>query len=193
MNQIEVPMELQKTGLSEWYTGLNDPTRVKVRRYLNGIDTSSSSALLTQLMIRSSEDHNYKLSASVGEYALSMDMSPIDRFDVTEAYIDGLFGSGRYEDAKERCCTNLDLFPEVKEEILSRNGGELPKKIMCRNRLIDIMVGIDYAYDDAISILDDFVDIGILDPDEVSYRKQSLKIHRMQKSFDNVFIYRPKQ
>lgn len=193
MNQTEVPMELQKTGLSDWYTSLNDPTRVKVRRYLGGIDTSSPSALLTQLMIRSSEDHNYKLSSTVGEYALSMEMSQMDRFDVTEAYIDGLFGSGRYEEAKERCCMNLDLFPEVKEEVLSRNGGELPKNIMCRNRLIDIMVGIDYAYDEAMDILDDFVNIGILAADEVSYRKQSLKIHRMQKSFDNIFIYRPKE
>ena len=192
MNQIEVPMELQKTGLSDWYTGLNDPTRVKVRRYLNGIDTSSPSALLTQLMIRSSEDHNYKLSASVGEYALSMEMSPMDRFTVTEAYIDGLFGSGMYEDAKEQCCMNLDLFPEVRDEILALNGGELPKKIMCRNRLIDIMVGIDSAYDDAIAILDDFVGIGILDEGELAYRRQSLKIHRMQKTFDNLFMYRPK-
>lgn len=191
MNQIEVPKELQQTGLSDWYSGLNDPTRVKVRRYLDGIDTSSTAALLTELMTRSSEDHNYKLSAAVGEYALSMDLTPMDRFTVTEAFIDGLFGCGRYEDAKKQCCLNLDLFPELREEILSANGGEIPKKLMCRNRLIDIMVGVDYAYDEAISLLDDYVEIGILDPEELAYRKQSLKIHRMQKSFDNIFMYRP--
>ncbi|MBR6871173.1 MAG: hypothetical protein IKM91_06100, partial [Candidatus Methanomethylophilaceae archaeon] len=79
------------------------------------------------------------------------------------------------------------------ERFLADNGGALPKEIKCRNRLIDILVGVECAYDDATSLLDDYVEIGILDPDELSYRKQSLKIHRMQKTFDSIYSYRPKQ
>jgi hypothetical protein len=41
--------------------------------------------------------------------------------------------------------------------------------------------------------LDEFVAIGIMNEDELAYRKQSLKIHRMQKTFDNVYSLRPKQ
>ena len=64
-------------------------------------------------MLRSEEDHNYGLSASAGAYALSLDMDEYDRFKVTEAYIDGLYGSERYDEAKEQCCINLDRFPEI--------------------------------------------------------------------------------
>ena len=193
MNRIEIPTEVERAGLAGWYEGLNDPSRVKVRRYLPGIDVSSSSAFLIDLMLRSEEDHNYGLSADAGSYALTMDMDDYTRFKVTEAYIDGLFGSGKYEEAKEQCCRNLDLFPTVRDAFLADNGGELPKEIKCRNRLIDILVGVECAYDQAISLLDDYVEAGILDPEELSYRKQSLKIHRMQKTFDNIYSYRPKE
>ncbi|MBQ8643380.1 MAG: hypothetical protein IJ469_01825, partial [Candidatus Methanomethylophilaceae archaeon] len=59
--------------------------------------------------------------------------------------------------------------------------------------LIDILVGVEYDYETAYEALDGFLDIGIMDADELSFRKQSLKIHRLQKSFDNLFIYRPKE
>jgi hypothetical protein len=193
MNQIEIPPEVEEAGLSDWYSGLNDPSRVKVKRYLKDIDTTSASAFLIDLMFRSEEDHNYGLSTTAGSYALSMDMDDYTRFKVTEAYIDGLYGSEKYDDAKEQCCRNLDLYPTIKERFLADNDGALPKEIKCRNRLIDILVGVECAYDDATSLLDDYVEIGILDPDELSYRKQSLKIHRMQKTFDSIYSYRPKQ
>ena len=50
----------------------------------------------------------------------------------------------------------------------------------------DALVGVECAYDEADGILEDYVELGIMDPDELSYRKQSLKIHRMQKTFDNI-------
>ena len=84
------------------------------------------------------------------------------------------------------------MFPSIKDRFLEDNGGSLPKAISCRNRLIDMMVGVDSDYDGAYEALDMFVAIGILDQDELDYRKQSLKIHRLQKSFDNLFMYRPK-
>ena len=193
MNPNPNPPEIEAAGVGAWYEGLNDPSKVKVRRYLSGIDTSSAQAFFIDLMLRSEEDHNYGLSSSAGSHALSLDMDEYDRFRVTEAYIDGLYGSGKYEEAKEQCCLNLDRFPAVRDRFLQENGGELPKNIRCRNRLIDILVGVECAYDEADGILEDYVELGIMDPDELSYRKQSLKIHRMQKTFDNIYSYRPKQ
>jgi len=189
----EVPAEISAVGLDGWFDSLNDMNKVKVKRYLNCIDTTSSQNFLVDLMKRSSEDHNYKLSILAGQYALEQDLSDFDRFMVTEAYIDGLFGAEDYDEMKVQCCKNLDLFPTVKEDYLDYNGGELPKTIFCRNRLIDVMVGVESDYEGAYEALDEFVRIGILNEDELAYRKQSLKIHRMQKTFDNVFTYRPKE
>lgn len=188
----DVPAEISAVGLEEWYGSLNDMNKVKVKRYLGCIDTTSEQAFLVDLMKRSGDDHNYGLSVLAGEYALSKGLSDFDRFMVTEAYIDGLFGAEKYEEMKVQCCNNLDLFPKIRDEYLDYNGGELPKTILCRNRLIDVMVGIEGDYDGAYQALDEFVSIGILDKSELDYRKQSLKIHRMQRTFDNVFMYSKK-
>ena len=193
MAQTEVPKEVAEAGLDDWYQTLNDPDRVKLRRYLPGIDTSSPQAFLVQLMQRATEDHNYGLSIIAGKYAESHEMDDYSRFVITEGYIDGLFGAERYEEAKEACCRNLDLFPLVRSRILEENGGVLPKHIACRNRLIDIVIGVESGYDMADEILTQYVEMGLIDEEEKAYRLQSIKIHRMQKTFDNLFIYRPKQ
>lgn len=189
----EIPAEISAVGLEEWFDSLNDMNKVKVKRYLNCIDTTSKQGFLVDLMVRSSNDANYKLSVIAGEYALSQELSDYDRFKVTEAYIDGLFGAEEFDKLKGECCKNLDLFPSIKDQFLEDNGGELPKTIYCRNRLIDTMVGVESDYEGAIQALDEFVAIGIMNEDELSYRKQSLKIHRMQRTFDSVFSLRPKE
>ena len=189
----EIPAEISAVKLDDWFDSLNDMNKVKVKRYINCIDTTSPQNFLVDLMIRSSMDHNYGLSVIAGQYALSQDLSDYDRFMVTEAYIDGLFGAENYEEMKVQCCNNLDLFPTIKDRFLKENDGELPKTIYCRNRLIDVLVGVESDYEQAYEVLDEYVKIGILNEDELNYRKQSLKIHRMQKTFDNVLIYRPKE
>ena len=189
----EIPAEISAVKLDDWFDSLNDMNKVKVKRYHNSIDTTSPQNFLVDLMIRSSMDHNYGLSVIAGQYALSQDLSDYDRFMVTEAYIDGLFGAENYEEMKVQCCNNLDLFPTIKDRFLKENDGELPKTIYCRNRLIDVLVGVESDYEQAYEVLDEYVKIGILNEDELNYRKQSLKIHRMQKTFDNVLIYRPKE
>ena len=110
----EIPAEISAVGLEDWYGSLNDMNRVKVKRYLGCIDTTSKQAFFVDLMKRSSEDANYGLSILAGEYALSMDLSDFDRFMVTEAYIDGLFGAEKFGELKVQCCNNLDLFPKIK-------------------------------------------------------------------------------
>jgi hypothetical protein len=189
----DIPAEISAVGLDDWYGSLNDMNKVKAKRYLNCIDTTSKQNFLVDLMKRSSEDHNFGLSKIAGEFALSQELSDYDRFMVTEAYIDGLFGGEDYDLLKVQCCSNLDLFPKIRDRYLEENGGALPKTVFCRNRLIDVMVGVDNDYEGAIEALDGFVEIGILDPSELDYRKQSLKIHRMQRTFDNVFSIRPKE
>mgnify|MGYP000176220119 CR=1 FL=1 len=193
MAPIETPKEVADAGLVDWFQGLKDPDKVKVRRYVQGIDTTSPEAFLKQLMERSSEDHNYGLSAVAGAYANTLDLDDYTRFLVNEAYIEGLFGGERYEEAKEVCAKNLDMFPLIKDRFLADNGGILPKHIACRNRLIDIVIGVESGYDLADEILSQYVAMGLLDEEEKAYRLQSIKIHRMQKTFDNLFIYRPKE
>ncbi len=177
-------------GLDGWYTGLTSQDRVRVRRYLNGIDTSSEMAFLLELMARAVEDHNYKLSVTAGMYLEDRELDDHSRFIVTEGLIEGLFGADQFEDAKRMCIRNLGLFPAVKGRLEADNGGKLPERISCRNRLIDILVGVDGNYDDAFKVLDNYVRDGLIDGAERDYRVQSLKIHRMQRSFDNIFNYK---
>ncbi len=192
MARAEVPMEIKKAGLEDWYLTLNDPDKVKLRRYLSGIDSSSPKDFLVQLMQRAINDHNYGLSITVGAYAATHEMDDYSRFVITEGYIEGLFGADRFDEAKEACAHNLDLFPTVKERLLAENGGVLPKHISCRNRLVDIIIGVESQYEMADEILSRYVDLDLLDEEEKRYRLQSIRIHRMQKTLDNLFIYRPK-
>lgn len=193
MAQSAIPPEIETAGVGDWYQSINDMDKVKVRRYLQGIDTSSKEAFMTDLMERSSADHNYKLSTTVGKYAEGMDLDDYGRFKVSEAFIEGLFGAEMYDEAKKVCCSNLDLFPAIRDRLMADNGGELPNKISCRNRLIDITIGVECQYDMADEILSGYVDLGLIDEEEKAYRLQSIKIHRMQKTFDNLYNYRPKE
>lgn len=193
MDQTETPPEVAEVGLGQWYGALTPPDQVRVRRYLRGIDTSSPRAFMVDLMGRSTEDHNYNLSVSAGMYAETMEMDDYSRFLVTEALIEGLFGAGRYGEAKELCRRNLDLYPAIRDRYLADNGGAPPKHMSCRNRLIDIVVGVEDQYDSVEGILSEYVGLGLIDEEEKAYRLQGIKIHRMQKTFDNLFNYRPRE
>ena len=182
----EIPSQISEAGLDDWYSGLTSQDRVRTRRYLDGIDTSSGVALLSDLIVRAVEDHNYKLAVTAGRFLDGMELSDYDRFKTTEIYIEGLFGADEYETAKAMCCRNLDLYPIVSGRIVEENGG-VPQKLSCRNRLIDILVGVEGDYDDAYEVLDRYAEMGLIDEAERDLRKQSLKIHRMQRSFDNIF------
>lgn len=184
-----IPEKISEAGLSDWYGSLSPQDKVRTRRYLDGIDSSSANAFLVDLMARAVDDHNYKLAVTAGEELESMELSDLDRFRATEGFIEGLFGSDMFDRAKEMCCRNLDLYPSVADGIMV--DGALPKAISCRNRLIDILVGVEGNYDEAYAVLDQYCEMGLIDAEERDYRKQSLKIHRMQRSFDNIFNYRP--
>ena len=63
----ETPAEISAVGLDEWYASLNDMNKVKVKRYLNCIDTTSKQDFLVDLMMRSGKDSNYGLSVMAGQ------------------------------------------------------------------------------------------------------------------------------
>lgn len=182
------PVQIAEAKLDQWYYELSSQDRVRVRRYLEGIDTSSDVAFLIDLMKRASDDHNYKLAVTAGEALEQRDLDDVSRFNATEGYIEGLFGSDNFDLAKEMCCRNLELYPNISDAL--KVDGMPPAHLSCRNRLIDILVGVEGSYDEAYSVLDQYVMMGLIDEEERDYRKQSLKIHRMQRSFDNIFNYR---
>lgn len=189
----EIPAQVSQAGLDDWYASLSSQDRVRTRRYLGGIDTANPAAFLEDLIARAVDDHNYKLAVTAGEQLETLDLDDYDRFVATESFIEGLFGADDYTRAKEMCCRNLELYPAVSERLLAENGGKVPQRMPCRNRLIDILVGVEADYDDANAVLDQYVEMGLIDPQERDYRKQSLKIHRMQMFFDNVYNYEYKE
>ncbi|MBO6084134.1 MAG: hypothetical protein J6O90_03535, partial [Candidatus Methanomethylophilaceae archaeon] len=109
-----------------------------------------------------------------------------------EEFIDVLIGREMYEDAKNVCNINLKLFEQVKDRILEDNGGTYPSRLSFRNRYLDIIVGVEAQYEEGYRMLDLYHDMGLISDEDLAYRKNSLKIHRLQRSFDGVYTYRPK-
>ena len=184
----DVPKQISKVKLSKWYKTLGDRDKVRISRYLDDVDTSSKPTFLLDLMRRANAEENYPVTVKAGELITSEDFNDMEMFDITNEYIDALFGSKDYDKAKEFCLRNLDILPKVYSDLLDENG-DIPKNLPCRNKLIDIMVGIELDYDGAEEMLQRFNDMNILRDEEQGYRKQSLKIHRLQRTFDSVYSY----
>lgn len=192
MSQSDAPIEIIKADVIDWFNSLDSTSKAKLKRYLSDIDTSSSIRFFIDLITRSIKDHDYCMAVMVGKHINNYYMDDYNRFKTNELYIEGLFGTNKFNDAKAICYDNLRLFMSIKDKFLSDNNGSLPKDIPCRNRLIDILVGVESDYDSAFDALDIYVKIGIMDKNELKYRKQSLNIYRLQKSFDSIFICHPK-
>lgn len=189
MSQPDVPTEVIKADVIDWFNSLDSTSKIKLKRYLSDIDTSSSERFFVDLITRSIDDHNYHMAVMVGKNIKNYDINDYNRFKINELYIEGLFGINNFNDAKVVCYDNLRSFMSIKDNFLSDNNGSLPKNIPCRNRLIDILVGVESDYNSAFDALDIYVKIGIMDKDELKYRKQSLNIYRLQRSFDSIFCH----
>jgi hypothetical protein len=113
----------------------------------------------------------------------------MQRFLITEMLIESCIGAKRYDDAKACCESNLLLYPKISAEFILMNGGKLPEKVCCRNRYIDVLVGIESGYDEAFALLERFLEMGMISEEEKAFRRQSLKIHRLQRSFDGIYTY----
>ncbi|MDR0791031.1 MAG: hypothetical protein LBE47_00655 [Methanomassiliicoccaceae archaeon] len=188
-----IPREISDAELDEWYSSLSDQHKVMLTRYSGKADVSSDSSFLSSAAAAALADENYSFSVILCEKCLACDMSRIQRFDTVETLIDAYIGVKRYDDAKRMCEENLSLFSSVSDEITARNDGKIPERMNCRNRYVDIVVGIESGYDDAFKLLDRFFEMGLINGEDLAFRKQSLKIRRLQRSFDGVYTYTYKE
>ena len=189
LRKAAVPDEISATGLGEWYSSLSDQDKIKLRRYLNDADTASRHACLSSVANAAVLDENYSFAVFVCEECMRYDMTDVQKFLLTETTIEAYTGAKRYDDAKRCCELNLSLYSKVSSDILKINGGKLPEKICCRSRYIDIVVGVESGYDEAFVLLDRFFNMGLIDEEELAYRKRSLMVHRLQRSFDGIYSY----
>jgi hypothetical protein len=184
----DVPKEVSDAHVTEWYLSLSDQERAKLRRYLAGADVSSSYSFLSSVAAAAMAEDNHSFAVPVCEECLNGRLTDMQRFTAAELLIEAYMGTRRYEDAKLLCERNLGLYPAVKDVILAANGGSLPE-LCCRNRYFDIVVGVESGYDEAFVLLDRFFDMGLISGEDLAFRRQSLKIRRLQRSFDGVFTY----
>ena len=69
----------------------------------------------------------------------------------------------------------------------SEQFSDVPEDLRFRNRTIDILVGYMKDYESANAALDEFFEIGIISEEDLKFRKNSLKIHRLQRTFDSIY------
>lgn len=190
--QKDIPKEILKVKLGEWYSGLSDQNKIKIGRYLENSDTTSALNFTLSVMRRANQEENNSMSIIIGENILKDHLDEIEKFDVFEEIIPAYYGVGRYEDCLKFCNEGVGILANNMDKIKKRNGGSLPEKIMCRNYTVNVLIGAYSDYDAADAALDKFYDMGIISKEDVEFRKQSHKVHKLQKSFDSIFTVRPK-
>ena len=84
-----------------------------------------------------------------------------------------------------------DLFPKIKGELIEENSG-VPEVLQFRNWYINVIVGVESNYELGFEMLKRYNEMGILSDEDLEYRTNSLRTHRLQKCFDGVYTYRPK-
>ncbi len=189
----DVPSIIEAVGLVDWYSSLSDMDKVKVGRYAGSVNGDTAYDVMLSMIRAAIVDENYKFAITLCVGTNNLPLNSYQRFVINEEFIEALTGKEFYEDAKNVCDINLALYPTVKDILIAENGGTLPSKLNFRNRYIDIIVGVEYQYDKANEMLDKYLEMGLIDADDLEYRKNSLRVHRLQRSFDGVYTYRPKE
>lgn len=184
----DVPKEISAVKLSKRYSALDEREKARLSRYIEGADMSSKAAFLIDMMSRANAEENFSASITLGEIAETEDLSPLEHFQIREEFIIALFGKEENAKAKDMCLANLDLIPDILPKMIGKDG-IVPECMPCRNTLINIMVGTEKDYDGAIDMLDRFNRMGILSDEDLTFRKQSLKVHRLQRTFDSIYSY----
>ncbi|MBP5394996.1 MAG: hypothetical protein J6Y18_03710 [Candidatus Methanomethylophilaceae archaeon] len=188
----QMPEKVAEAGLEDWYASLSEMDRIKIARYIDGADASSGFSLILSLVRLAIADENYRFGLSLCVSTSQMPFDAYQRFLINEEFIDVLIGREMYDDAKNVCNINLQLFDRVKDRILADNGGAYPSRLAFRNRYLDIIVGVEAQYEEGYRMLDKYHEMGLLSDDDLEYRRNSLKVHRLQRTFDGVYTYRPK-
>lgn len=191
----DIPEKIVKLGLKKWYTALSESNKVKLGRYVDKADASSVTAFLMSVFALAQEDHNYKfvadLYSTVGEFKLT----DIERFDINDAAILGVYNSEDYDRCVELCEYGLALMEkkEVFDHVMAKGNGDIPNDINCRNYLLNVVVGIHFEYDEGDRLLLRFQEMGLISAEDVEYRRNGIKTFRLQRTFDNVFNVKEKE
>lgn len=186
------PSAVTDLKLQGWYKKLDDKNRMILARYVDGADAASQYSFFKSVAEKALEDNNPKFTVFVCQECYSIvEMDKYETFKLNEVLIDAYIGAQRYDDAKAACDANLALYPEIKEQFLADNNGVLPQKINFRNRYIDIIIGVESAYDLGFEMLRKYNEMGLITDEELEYRTNSLKTHRLQRVFDGIYTYRP--
>ena len=189
----KMPAEVKKAKLEDWYNGLDDQGRIRASRYIDGIKCSSSYDFFIEMINRAIADENSTFAIQLCDDTYeNVDMSDYQTFMLNELLIVAYFNAERNEDVKAACEANYDLFFKVKDEIIRNNGGKMPETFQFRNHYINVIVGVDCNYDLGFEMLKKYNEMGILSDEDLEYRTNSLRTHRLQKVFDGVYTYRPK-
>lgn len=189
----EVPAEIEKLSLEEWYAGLDDRDKLRLLRYIKDVNTTSQFSFFKDIIQESIVDKNSSFAIIMCQHACkTVSMSDYEKFMINELLIQGCYDSDKYDDAKIACETNKKLFPFVKDEIIKMNKGSIPDALHFRNYYINIIVGVENNYDLGFEMLEEYNKMGILSDEDLKYRKNSLKVLRLQKLFDGIYTYRPK-
>jgi hypothetical protein len=181
-----VPKEISAVKLQKWFKSLDERDKNRITRYTSGADTTSQIAFVTNLMSRANADENYPVALIAGELGKTLESGIKEKFDFYNEYIEALFFSGDSCGAKDVCLKNIDRIPDVIGYITADG---IPETLPCRNRLIDILVGVEKDYDGAQEMLVRFNELKILSDEDLEYRTQSLRIHRLQRTFDSIFTH----
>jgi len=185
--QKDIPKEISKVKLTEWYSGLSDQNKVKIGRYLETSDTSSALNFSLSVMRNANQEENYSVAVITGENIFNNNPEGIEKFDVLEEIIPAYYGVKKYDECLKCCGDGIEILSGIMEQIKKRNGGSLPERIMCRNYTINVLIGIHGDYEAGDAALDKFFDMGLISKEDVEYRKQSHKVHKLQRTFDSVF------
>lgn len=191
----DIPEKIVKLGLKKWYSALSESNKVKLGRYVNAADGSSVTAFIISVFAAAHEDHNYKFIAdlygTIGEFKLS----DIERFDINDAAILGVYNAEDYDRCVELCEYGLALMgkKEVFDHVMAKGNGDIPNDINCRNYLLNVVVGIHFEYDEGDKLLLRFQDMGLITAEDVEYRRNAIKTFRLQRTFDNVFNVKEKE
>lgn len=183
----DVPEEISKAGLTKWYDGLTDQEKVKLGRYLKGPGNLSAFDLSIRIMRAANAEDNYPVTVLVGENILKSSLKELERFDVLEEIIPAYYAVKRYDDCKECCEKGLTIIQANMDMIKARNDGKLPEKIVCRNYLVNVLIGAFGDYDAGDAALDRFFEMGLISEEDVQFRKQSHKVHKLQRTFDGIY------
>lgn len=182
----DAPGSVKGAGLAKWYAGISDQDRVRVGRYADGISADSPVVFFAEAVEAAIKDGNWSFAVFLVEQAYAFGPDDPASFQLNEGLIEAYYHLERYEDALAACDANMALFPKV-----SKDPAAAGREYMFRNRQIDIRIGVYGEYDRCQALLEEFVGMGAMPADELPFRKNSLKIHRMQRVLDGVYSYTP--